>query len=154
MKAWIGVDPGEKGAIGIIVNKGDPRVIDCPDTLVELARVIHDIKETYWGRFVFMEKVNPFYKSSAKSAFTFGENNAAWKMGFAMVKIPILLVSPRKWQGVVYDSAKKLDNPKKQSYELASRLFPDLEFKTKRGKILDGRTDAILIAEYCRRINS
>lgn len=154
MKAWIGIDPGEKGAVGIIeAIGGDVKVIDCPDTLAELARIIHGIKEIYWERFVFMEKVNPFHKSSAKSAFTFGENNAAWKMGFAMVKTPIHFVTPRKWQALVYDSAKKLDNPKKQSYELAIRLFPDLELKTKRGKILDGRTDAILIAEYCRRVN-
>ena len=68
-----------------------------------------------------------------------------------MLQIPYEFVTPRKWQKVVYDSAKKLDDPKRQSFELASRLFPTLEFKTRRGRILDGRSDAMLIAEYARK---
>ena len=98
-----------------------------------------------------VEKVNPYFKSSAKSAFTFGMNFAAWQMLLICLRIPYDLVAPRKWQKLIYDSAKKLDNPKQQSFERASRLFPNLEFKTKRGKIMDGRSDAMLISEFARR---
>jgi len=34
---------------------------------------------------------------------------------------------------------------------IAERLFPDLEFRTKRGKALDGRADASLLAEWGKR---
>lgn len=156
MKTWIGVDPGEKGAVGFMrqdsIGPVGTFVFDCPSTIQEIARIVKNLVRDEYV-FIAIEKVNPYYKSSAKSAFTFGMNFAAWQMAFAYAGIPYTFVTPRKWQSVVYDSAKKLDNPKKQSYELASRLFPGLELKTKRGKILDGRTDAILIAEYCRRVN-
>ena len=65
------------------------------------------------------------------------------------LEIPYDFATPRKWQKEVYDSAKKMPDPKKVSFERASRLFPKLEFK-KRGKILDGRSDAMLIAYYCQ----
>ena len=38
-----------------------------------------------------------------------------------------------------------------QSYKIASALFPTADLKGKRGGKKDGRSDAILIAEYGRR---
>ena len=151
---YIGIDPGEKGAIGLIDENSEfcNRVEDCPSTLNEIWKIVNNL--SIYKNYVYIEKVNPYYKSSAKSAFTFGMNFAAWQMAFTAAYIPYEFVTPRKWQKEVYDSAKKLDNPKQQSYELASRLFPSLEFKTPRGRILDGRSDAMLIAEYCRRMKT
>ena len=149
MRTWIGIDPGAKGGVGFIFDGCLPKVYDCPSTLREMMDIVlgHDISDAVGA----IEKVNPFFKSSAKSAFTFGMNFAAWQMALTCLMVPYDLVSPRKWQGLIYDSAKKLDNPKQQSFERASRLFPGLEFKTKRGKILDGRSDAMLITEFARR---
>lgn len=67
------------------------------------------------------------------------------------LQIPFEFITPRRWQAAIFDLAKKLENTKKQSYDMASRLFPGQELKTKRGKILDGRCDALLIAEVLRR---
>lgn len=39
---------------------------------------------------------------------------------------------------------------KRPVYELAHKLFPVIELATKRGRILDGRSDALMIAEYGR----
>ena len=148
-KTYVGIDPGASGAIGFIFPNGSYTVVDCPNTLRGMWDIL--LSEDTTEMVAAVEKVNPYFKSSAKSAFTFGENNAAWKMLLTCLKIPYHLVAPRVWQKVVYDSAKKLDNPKLQSFELASRLFPDLVFKTKRGKIIDGRSDAILISLYAKR---
>jgi len=151
-KLYVGIDPGATGALAGISSDGAVYVFDCPETIHEMAAMVKNLSEGYSVQ-VIIEKVNPFYKSSAKSAFTFGGNFSAWQMALACFQIPYEFVTPRKWQNFIYDSAKKLDDPKKQSYERANRLYPDMELKTKRGKILDGRCDALLIAEYCKRIN-
>ena len=150
-KIYIGIDPGAKGAIAII-SEVKIQIIDCPPTIAEMATVIdpYAFKEAH----AIIEKVNPFYKSSAKSAFTFGGNFFAWQAILACFGIPYDFVTPRKWQGVMFDSAKKLDDTKQQSFERATRLYPslDISLKTPRGKILDGRCDALLIARYLQII--
>lgn len=160
MKIYIGIDPGQTGAMGILqpdpITEGEPYlsfVYDCPETIKEMGDLIGKIHFNFPIARAVIEKVNAFYKSSAKSAFTFGGNFSAWQMALACFKIPYEFVTPRGWQKVIYDSAAKIPDPKKKSFERASRLFPDMELKTKRGKILDGRCDALLIAEYCRRMD-
>jgi hypothetical protein len=151
---YIGIDPGQKGAIGFILGS-TLRVIDCPDTIPGMCRALDDALSTPGqDARAMIEKVHAFYKSSAKSAFCFGENFGAWQAILAARGIVYEFVTPRTWQKVVFDSAKKLDNPKKQAAELAERLFPGIEFKTKRGRVLDGRADALLIAEYLKRISA
>jgi len=149
---YLGIDPGATGAIASIWDYV-VTVIDCPPTISEMVQIIEAYKNGYEKITAVIEKVNPFYKSSAKSAFTFGGNFHAWQAILSSFHIPYDFVTPRKWQKEIYDSAKKLDNPKQQSFERASRMFPAIELKTKRGKILDGRCDALLIAEYCKRLN-
>lgn len=155
MKTYIGIDPGAKGAISIIregINSQDIRIIDCPLTVAEMADIIRPYINIAHIKAI-IEKVNPFYKSSAKSAFTFGGNFFAWQAILACFLIPYDFVTPRKWQKVMFDSAKKLDDTKQQSFERATRLFPDLgiELRTPRGRILDGRCDSLLLADYLRR---
>lgn len=153
-KIFLGIDPGAKGAVAI-VSEVKITIIDCPSTIAEMADIIRDLKPNSFTDYkAIIEKVHPFYKSSAKSAFTFGMNFAAWQMALACFHIPYEFVTPRKWQAVMFDSAKKLDDTKQQSFERATRLFPNLgiELKTPRGKILDGRCDSLLLATYLRRI--
>ena len=157
MKIYIGIDPGAKGAVAIIKGgiktliKGDIQIIDCPPTIAEMADILTPYCDT--NAKAIIEKVNPFFKSSAKSAFTFGGNFFAWQAILACFLIPYDFVTPRKWQKVMFDSAKRLGDTKQQSFERATRLFPNLgiELRTPRGRILDGRCDALLIAEYLRR---
>ena len=153
---YIGIDPGQTGAIAFL--KGHQvEIIDCPETISEMVNIVlNNIRITVNGittAKALIEKVNPFYKSSAKSAFTFGCNFCSWQAILACFHVPYEFITPRKWQKEMFDSAKRLDDTKKQSFERASRLFPNIELKTKRGKILDGRCDALLLAELCRRQN-
>ncbi len=153
MKNIIGIDPGAKGAVAIItegIQTENITIIDCPPTIAEMAALLRPYESDSKA---IIEKVNPFFKSSAKSAFTFGGNFFAWQAILACFLIPYDFVTPRKWQKVMFDSAKKLDDTKQQSFERATRLFPNLgiELRTPRGKILDGRCDSLLIAEYLRR---
>lgn len=150
-KVYIGIDPGATGAVAIIDE--NIAIIDCPPTIAEMANIIRSLNPNiHTNPKAIIEKVNPFYKSSAKSAFTFGGNFFAWQAILACFLIPYDFVAPRKWQGVMFDSAKKLDDTKQQSFERATRLFPNLgiELRTPRGKILDGRCDALLLSLYCK----
>jgi len=146
-EVFLGIDPGWRGAIAGLQADGAVKILeDCPSTPAEIGRFVCDFKAI-----ALIEKVHPFYKSSAKSAFTFGENFGAWQAMLSHLQIPFEFITPRQWQKSIFDSAKKLENTKRQSYDMASRLFPDQELKTSRGKILDGRCDALLIAEVLRR---
>ena len=146
--AYLGVDPGLSGAIAAIINN-NVRVFDCPETIPEMAAIVKPYKDNSQ---VLIEKVNAFYKSSAKSAFTFGSNFGAWQAIFASFQIPYEFITPRQWQKQMFDSAKKVEDTKRQSFERAMRLYPNIELKTKRGKILDGRCDALLIATLRQRM--
>ena len=147
---YIGIDPGMTGAVAIISNNNDIQVFDCPETIPEMVAII----KPYKGQSkALIEKVNPFYKSSAKSAFTFGGNFSAWQAILASFEIPYEFITPRKWQKIMFDSANKVEDTKKQSFERTIRLYPIIELKTKRGKILDGRCDALLIATLLKQKN-
>ena len=71
---------------------------------------------------------------------------------FTAAKISFVEVPPKEWQkkfgikGIKGDP----DATKEQSYLIASRLFPLQDFKTERGRTLDGRSDAALITEFGR----
>jgi len=151
-KLYLGIDPGQRGAIAFLQ---DDRcgIYDCPDTIPGMVSLLTDITHVA-PTLAVIEKVHAFYKSSAKSAFCFGENFGAWQAVLATRGIPYQFVTPRTWQKCVFDSAKRLDNSKKQAVELAERLFPGVEFRTKRGRIIDGRADALLLAEFLRRQDS
>lgn len=142
---FIGIDPGKHGAIAFL-TENPPIVYDCPDTVRGMADLVP--MANYGNVRAVIEKVHAFYKSSAKSAFCFGENFGAWQAILTARKIPYRFVTPRTWQKAVFDSAKRLDNPKKQTVELAERLFPGIEFRTKRGRLIDGRADALLLARF------
>jgi hypothetical protein len=155
-KTYIGIDPGKTGAIAIIrKNNKDAKekieIYDCPPTINEMVSIFIPVALEKSSIKALIEKVNPFFKSSAKSAFTFGCNFCAWQGIMSTLNIPYDFISPRKWQGLIFDSAKKEENTKMQSFERVQRLYPNLgiELKTKRGKILDGRCDALLLAKLC-----
>ena len=70
-------------------------------------------------------------------------------------KLSFTFVSAQKWQNHFGVSkprgSKELWNTKTKAYKIATKLFPKAQLTTKRGRVLDGRSDALLIAEYGRR---
>lgn len=158
---YMGVDPGNTGAVAVLYPEAkfydaSTEVYDCPELMADrprlIKRIVVNARNMKMPICALIEKVNAFYKSSAKSAFEFGGNFYAWQAILACYKIPYEFVSPKKWQKEMFDSAKKQEDTKKQSIELASRLWPNIEFKTSRGRDLDGRADALLIVSYLKKI--
>ena len=144
---YIGVDPGADGALATLYEDGCIAVVDCPSTFFKMARLVEGYKDM--TVMVGIEKVNPFYKSAAKSAFAFGANFAAWQTAFACFHIPYELISPRIWQKATIGPTKGLDT-KELSCGQAEILYPRAQLKTPRGRMLDGRCDALMIATYLK----
>lgn len=56
-------------------------------------------------------------------------------------------VTPKKWQKFIGVTAKG-DAIKKNVAEIAARLYPNAQLHGPRGGLLDGRSDALMIAHY------
>ena len=144
---YVGIDPGNTGALAVldaagwcknIVDFGTPGYTDWVG-----------IDNTYK---VMLEKVNAMPKQGVSSTFKLG---MAYGYNIGMLEawgISYTFVTPAKWQASMYDSAARTGNTKKDSLALARRLFPELARNELRLEKHHNRSDALLLAEYCRRL--
>ena len=85
-----------------------------------------------------------------KSMFNYGKSYGAVLASLDISKVPYQEIQPQRWK-------KEFNLIKKTKYDaaaVAAKLFPDLPkyiFYGPRGGLLDGRAEALLIAEYGRR---
>lgn len=96
-----------------------------------------------------IERQRPFPREGVISSFSLGEQQGLIEGIVTALGIEYEYVIPQTWQkeiGIVKTFGEKFI-----SYEKACSLFPKIELKTPRGRILDGRCDALLIAEFGRR---
>jgi hypothetical protein len=86
---------------------------------------------------------------SAKSNFTFGRNlgsiHAIAEIN-CFGRIPST-VAPKVWQKFAGVTAKG-KWIKKEVAQIATKLYPTANIRGKRGGLLDGRSDALMIAHY------
>ena len=148
---FIGVDPGKTGALAIIDESLQKvEIVDYPGSIVSLYKLLDKLFDE-WDIHIslvhaYIEKVGTMPKQGIVSAFTFGENYGAWQYAMASAEIPYEFVTPRKWQKAMFDSKKEKDT-KKQSLDLARRLFPKVDLHLEKH---DGRADALHLARYAR----
>lgn len=142
----IGVDPGKNGAIAWIDSRGRPCVERMPDTLVDLWGIFHDLAPIpFTGEPVkaYLEAVSSSPGMGVVSSFTFGRGYGNLEMALTAAGIPFERVRPQVWQKALGCMTKGDKNITKR---LASELFPAI-------KCTHTVSDALLIAEYGRRIN-
>lgn len=143
----IGIDPGATGGIGVLPigeDSGEPS----PFKLSDLTE--KDISDLLWkiyldsGEQVFgyLESVHSMPKQGVSSSFKFGRNYGFLRGCLVTIGIPFDDVTPQKWQKFMGCMTKGDKNITKQR---AQQLFPQL-------KCTHATSDAILIAEYGRRI--
>ena len=143
-----GIDPGANGAV-CVLDSNDPVYIALLDlgktTPFDAAHWLQKQKpDTVW-----IEDVHSLFGMSAKSNFSFGRN-----LGLAIAISQIATkgevaktVTPKIWQKYIGVTAKGKDI-KKQISEIALKLYPTANIYGKRGGLLDGRSDALMIAHY------
>jgi len=158
----IGIDPGLQGAIVSI--KDDGKLFDIHDMPTvniqkgKTSKSMYDIsilctilsqisseKDT-----VFIEKTQPIYGVRVQASYGLGYCEGLLVGILTARKISYELIRPQEWQKH-FKITKARGDKKIQSYQIARQLFPLAELATPRGRKLDGRSDALLIAEWGRR---
>lgn len=157
----IGIDPGLSGAVaaisadGVVIRLDDTptiwtksgkrrrRVYDVDAMRVALSRHMRD------GTMVraFVEQQQAMPRQGVTSMFSTGFGYGLWVGLLTAIRVPHTIVAPRRWQAVML--AGRGDS-KAQAMLAASRLFPEAAIPRTR----HGRADALLLAEYGRRLLS
>ncbi len=168
MKVWAGIDPGNTGAIVLIQEDGHIEFHDAPTAKVQVSKkssrtvlVPQDmVGQMRIGRtgprasHVYVEKATAMPKQSPNSMFNFGMGYGLWLGVLAALGIPYTLVTPQRWKKEMMAGMGK---EKSASCVRAAQLFPHASDRLQRPKrgggviYLDGRGDALLLAELCRK---
>lgn len=147
-RLFIGIDPGQNGAIAAITSKRNVFLLrDWPGDEVEAASIVRNLVNVSEVN-AAIEKVHSLPKQGVSSTFKFGVNYGVWKGILAAYQIPFQEVTPRCWQKGVIQKAQD----KKPALAAARRMFPEAELTGPRGGAKDGLADALLIADWCRRM--
>lgn len=142
MTTFIGIDPGKAGGVAFARTDGSYSAAKMPDTPHELAHLLrNEVDGRAWA---FVERVASSPQMGVVSAFTFGRGYGIIEGVLASLEIPYDLVTPSVWQKAMGCLSRGNKNITKAC---AARLFPSL-------KVTHAVADALLLAEYCRRLRS
>lgn len=165
---FIGIDPGLHGAVGVLNDgpiMGGPPTPLCPVVYDTPTMVVSGVKEkTVYNKaamafilepwkdrsdvLVILENVHSMPKQGVSSSFSFGEGKGIWEGIIAAYKLPLEMPSPQRWKKeIMADQGKE----KSAARFKAVQLFPSIAAQFSRVKD-DGRAEAILMAEYGRRL--
>ena len=143
-----GIDPGATGAI-CVLDSHDPAHVALLDlaktTTFDASQWLHAQKPDI----VWIENIHGFPGMTAKSNFGMGRGVGK---AHAIAEIAThgqeaKLVVAQVWQKYIGVTAK-VTAIKKQVAKIAQYLYPQAELHGKRGGLLDGRSDALMIAHY------
>lgn len=142
---YVGIDPGASGGIAMLSTDGIVELFEKmpatdADKLVLLRR---------WNAYghsvsAVLEYVRAMPAQGVSSSFKFGANYGSLRMALAAVEIPYVEATPGSWQRALQCLSKGDKNITKG---MAQQLFPGIA-----SKITHATADAILIAEYARRL--
>jgi hypothetical protein len=146
---YIGIDPGKRGGIAWTSGKTQGVYLMPETTLAAyglLVGIATGIKPT-----VIIEQVQVMGKAfGAKAALSYGQGYGELIGIATALGLKIVEVRPSTWK-----KAMKLSSDKNESIALCERLFPEvILLPTPRcTKPSDGMAEALLLAEYGRRLN-
>lgn len=151
----IGIDPGKKGGIAVLNERGE---IEGSVVMPELAEGVADVLEVFtkFKTHVYLEKAQAMPKNGVCAMFNYGVHFGELRGILVTYKIPHTLVAPATWTKSMHQGTPTNLKAKARSHMAARRLFPNADLMaTERSKVPhDGLIDALLIAEYGRRILS
>lgn len=143
---WIGIDPGDKGAMALLGGANGLETIPF-DAKKYIAR-LWTLKTEYKDCICCIEAVHSIAGQGIASSFKFGQTYG-WLLGILdAIGIPYQPITPQKWK-----KEFGLTSDKAQSVEVCKRLYPDVNLKrTERSKKDDdGMAEALLMATYAKR---
>lgn len=161
----LGIDPGLDGAVaaispnGALVSlvptfkgKGSRRIYDVRNMAELIMNIGYEARPE--KRFVILEKQQAFPGQGLSSTFSIGRGFGLWEGILVGLRLPYVVVAPRKWQKEICPGKK--GESKIKAIEFASRLFPGtpLRVSAKSKKPHTGFADALCLAEYGRRLQN
>jgi len=162
----IGIDPGLDGGIALVTPSYNMTVVDPPTLNVkgkgkgaknkrlyhvsEIVKLLKFWAEQYNPLRCYIENVHSMPGQGVVAMFSMGRGLGMYEGILHALEIPFEYVTPQAWKKLMLSGQNK---EKDASVYKAMQLFPGAELKTLRGRLLDGRAEALLIAEYGRRIN-
>jgi len=154
--SFIGIDPGIHGAVAFIhciESRGlpDVYVVDMPEGRKELcdfftAQCFVPPMHTFVAG---IENPQPVPLQRARSVATFWEGIGIIKGILLMLGVQVQAVRPQDWKTELGTRSNSTKQAKALSIARARELFSWVDLKDKRDA---GRSDALLIAEYTRRM--
>jgi len=159
---FIGIDPGLSGALVSLDEKGDLLAYaDAPTVKVTKTRkalsplsmgallAFEQSKgDGNGGCFAAIEQLGIRPKQSAQSGATQGKGWGYWVGALAALAIRYQVVRPQDWQRAVLRGQP--GEGKDRALIFAEARWPQLQLRTPRGRMIDGRADAACLAEYAR----
>lgn len=159
----IGIDPGLDGAVAVLYPDDDvrssPELFDTPTFLVtggrkdkrehdeaSMANILRAFKKR--GTIAVLERVHAMPGQGVTSMFSMGNGYGLWRGLLTGLRIPYELITPQSWKKLLM---KGQGQGKDASRQVAMRLFPQAADRLKLKKH-HGRADALLMAEYKRRL--
>lgn len=178
---YIGIDPGKKGGIACITPNDKGTLLadtwEMPEGELDLWKIFQELSGLMlMGTMkACIEHVTASPQAGVTSMFTFGYGYGRLRMGLMAIGVSHQPVRPQVWQKAMNISPRKRGEMKgvdgvkvgfkkvggekdrefKERLRLkAQQLFPNLEvWNSGIGKQL-AISDALLIAEYCRRVST
>ncbi len=153
---YIGIDPGLSGAVAVLSGPLglEFTIFDTPVATVGKKRepvprqMVEILRPYVENSAASLELVHAMPKQGVASAFNFGRGLGLWIGILAALGIPYDLVSPQRWKAVMMDGMGK---EKDAARVRAMQLFPSASDHLALKKY-HGRAEALLIAEYRRRL--
>lgn len=154
----IGIDPGQTGAVAILIDGVCVNIFDTPTEQVKKGKIckteylpaeMADILRLHSHLVkphVFIEKVGAMPGQGVSSMFGFGKGYGLWIGILAALQIPYTLVTPQTWKKTIMAGISDKDAARGR----AQQIHPEATDWLKRKKDI-GRADALLIAEYGHR---
>lgn len=171
MKCFIGIDIGKSGGIVAILVGDDIKIETHPtpqlaDGDIDIKKMV-SIMDHYNGlheiKMIVVEKVHAIFGTSAKATFEFGRSAGIVEAIVSCMGVSFAMIQPKLWQKEMWQGVDKITKPGEKSTDTkamsliaAGRLFPNVELsdptRPRSSKAHDGIVDALLMAEYGRRI--
>lgn len=139
----IGIDTGKSGSLCHLKDNIPIEFIDFSSN--NLRGYINYLKSLDSIDLCVVELVHSMPSQGVKSMFSFGENFGMLQGMLMSLNIPFILVRPTIWKKALHIPAK---SDKKASASIIQNIFPTVDLYTPRGRLLDGRSDALCLAYY------
>lgn len=155
----LGIDVGFNGSLAVLTPALAVEIFDAPTLSISNGRRTHAEMDVAGivallrpyqaqGCHVFMERVGVMPGQGIASSGAFMRGFGQWEGVLAALGLPYTLVHPARWKRAMLDGQGK---DKDASRQRAAQLFPVVAHLLSRKKD-DGRAEALLLAEYGRRV--